>query len=488
MIFNTIYNRIIVKIISILFIVLFVYAAVSKILDYETFRVQLAQSPLLSAYAGIIAWCIPVIEIGISFLLMVPKFRTIAIYAAFTLMVMFTAYIYIILNYSDFIPCSCGGVLEKLSWTQHLIFNLVFIMLAGVAVFFTVQINNKKTLLMLTTLAIIGIGVVALLFVFSEKEIKRNSAFIRRYPPNAAVEKASFDLGVNSYYIIGVFDDRIYLGNYTAPLYVKVLNTSLKNIADYQIQLQDTMLPFRRIEIEILPPYFFVADGTVPRVYRGNINDWKVQKLIANDIYFNSLVVMDTLQFGIRTESSETGENIIATINPFSHNPLHIARDLLEKQYDGIFDTDGQLLWNEKMERLIYVYFYRNHFLLINDSLQLDMEGRTIDTVTKPKLNIVSIESKGQTKLGAPPIFINKTAATSDKYLYINSERLGRYEAEEMLKQATMVDVYDLGKMEYQYSFYIYYYKKNKLKSFIVHDKQLYAIMDKYLVSYDLNR
>ena len=49
---------------------------------------------------------------------------------SFALMVMFTTYIIIILNFSDFIPCSCGGVLEDLSWSEHIVFNLFFIVLA----------------------------------------------------------------------------------------------------------------------------------------------------------------------------------------------------------------------------------------------------------------------------------------------------------------------------------------------------------------------
>src|SRR5690606_27024460 len=81
--------------VSYLFVLLFLYAAISKLLDFETFTVQLAQSPLLSAYAGFIAWAVPCLEILIAVLLTLPNFRIPALYAAFTLMVMFTAYIYI---------------------------------------------------------------------------------------------------------------------------------------------------------------------------------------------------------------------------------------------------------------------------------------------------------------------------------------------------------------------------------------------------------
>jgi hypothetical protein len=56
------------------------------------------------------------------------------LYAAFSLMVMFTTYIICILTLSLYIPCSCGGVLEKLGWKEHLVFNIAFIILAAAAV------------------------------------------------------------------------------------------------------------------------------------------------------------------------------------------------------------------------------------------------------------------------------------------------------------------------------------------------------------------
>ncbi len=41
-------------------------------------------------------------------------------------MAMFTGYIIIILNYAERIPCSCGGILNKMGWHDHLIFNIFF--------------------------------------------------------------------------------------------------------------------------------------------------------------------------------------------------------------------------------------------------------------------------------------------------------------------------------------------------------------------------
>lgn len=45
-------KNIILETVCLLLVLLFVYAAISKLLDFENFRIQLGQSPLLSAFAG----------------------------------------------------------------------------------------------------------------------------------------------------------------------------------------------------------------------------------------------------------------------------------------------------------------------------------------------------------------------------------------------------------------------------------------------------
>ena len=136
------YKKILLEIICMLFVLLFVYAAVSKLLVFDEFKIQLGQSPVLTAYADWVAWTVPFIEIVFSLMLVIPKFRLLGLYASFTLMVMFTAYIIIILNFSDHVPCSCGGVLEQLGWTEHLIFNMAYVALAVIGI---LLMGDQKT-------------------------------------------------------------------------------------------------------------------------------------------------------------------------------------------------------------------------------------------------------------------------------------------------------------------------------------------------------
>ena len=66
------FSNIVPSIVSYFFILLFVYASVSKLLEFERFQIQLAQSPLLSAYAGFVSYSVIIIEWVASILLLVP--------------------------------------------------------------------------------------------------------------------------------------------------------------------------------------------------------------------------------------------------------------------------------------------------------------------------------------------------------------------------------------------------------------------------------
>jgi uncharacterized membrane protein YphA (DoxX/SURF4 family) len=138
-------KEILIDIVTALFVVLFVYAAASKLLDYDKFKVQIGQSPLLTAFSGVMAWLVPAVEIIVSAMLLTARFRLHGLYASFGLMVMFSAYIVVITRFSDYVPCSCGGVLERLNWNEHLIFNLTFVALGFVSILYYPKDESKQS-------------------------------------------------------------------------------------------------------------------------------------------------------------------------------------------------------------------------------------------------------------------------------------------------------------------------------------------------------
>lgn len=468
------------------FVLLFVYAAVSKLLDFNNFQNQLGQSPLLSAYAVWVAWAIPLSEILIAVALVVPQWRWFGLHAFFTMMFMFTAYIVIILNFSDFIPCSCGGVLEKLGWTEHLIFNIIFILLSGIAIFLVSNLEpTKKILLKLFLLAIMAITVVTTLFLSSEKQIKRNNAFIRKYIPHPITEIGRYNLKYNSYYIAGIGNKTIYLGNYTAPLSMTTLNTSLSQINEFQVAIDSMHLPYRRVTIKVIPPYFYVADGTVPIIFKGETLNWKGKVNAYKKAYFNQFIVADSTRIGISSISSKTQANILGIIEKKKDFiDFNLNTEILNKQTDGKFGSDGLLLWNKHLQRFIYTYFYKNSYEVADKNLTHQFTGKTIDTISKPILDIAHYTATNQYKLGGNAVFVNRQTATYANYLYIYSTRLGKYE--NSIKTASIIDVYNLTDNTYAFSFYLFHQKDKKLSAFTIYKDLLVAIVDDTLWLYQL--
>ncbi|MBV2196976.1 MAG: hypothetical protein KUL78_10805, partial [Flavobacterium sp.] len=85
-------------------------------------------------------------------------------------------------------------------------------------------------------------------------------------------------------------------------------------------------------------------------------------------------------------------------------------------------------------------------------------------------------------KLAKQPNTINIYAATSGKYIFIKSDRLGKYESEIIAKQASIIDVYDIEKRTYEFSFYFYHYNNEEIKTFKIYNNLLIGLTNKHLI------
>jgi uncharacterized membrane protein YphA (DoxX/SURF4 family) len=486
----------ILSVICYLYMLLFTYAAISKILDFQNFKVQIGQSPLLSAFAGSVSWLVPLVELVIVIMFLFTRFRLTALFASFSLMVMFTAYIFIILNYSSFIPCSCGGILEKLGWKEHLVFNIVFITLSIIGI--RIERNAAATelliskprnlIIILSLLTVSGTGIIVGLFLVSENVTHYHNKLTRRFQHFPAVKSKEADLKLNSYYIAGIDQNKIYLGNTTAQLLITILDSSLQQKTQYQIKLDRKDLSFKSVKIKVAAPYFYVYDGSVPCVFKGNIKDWKAKLVKKGGEYFSLVEPLDSTTMVVRAQKHGSGESIMATLNLRDTTETLLNPAILQKQRDGLFDTDGHMMYSKQLSRIIYLYAYRNQYTVADRNLTIDYRGNTIDTISRANLNIVNIKSLNQKKLDKQPLIVNKESAVFNNLLYVNSGIPGLYENIKVWKQASIIDVYDLSRNSYLLSFYIYNENGKKMKNFIILESVLYALIDNRIVRYDLGK
>ena len=484
------YKILITPLVSFLYIVLFTYAATSKLLNFEQFQAQMGQSPILTAFADYTVWIIPILEYGLALLLIIPKYRLSGLFASLGLMTAFTTYIFLILNFADYIPCSCGGVLENLSWKEHLFFNIGFLILAIIGItaqktFIKISTRIKQLLL----ISVCSAGSVMLLFTVSDNRIRFNNSLIRIYPHHPVVFEKSIDLGYNSYYIAGINQKNIYLGNTTAPLHVLSVNRKRNDTTHHTIHLpKNDSMAYRAIQLEIVQDQFFVADGTVPVILLGDTLTWSTNQIVENLPHFSLSKAIDSNHVVFRYRDMNTNRDLIGTANLNVDNTLHMYNDLLQQQEDGVFSTDGMLIYDHLAEQVVYVYYYRNEYVLANRELDLLHRGRTIDTTAQAQLDIQKINNKNSIKISGIPRYVNKRSASYGNYLIINSEVLGKYDDTQMLKDAFIIDVYDLSDHSYLLSFYLYKHGDGILKDIQIHGDQVIAIIGSHLNIYKMKK
>lgn len=131
-----------------LLIMLFIYAALSKLLTFSDFRQQLYNQNFSHRFAALLTYFLPAAEIVTAGFLSFKRTVLTGLILSAILLVAFTGYISLVmLHYWDRVPCSCGGILSHMSWTAHFIFNWCFLILNLIAIYFHYAERKQPPLL-----------------------------------------------------------------------------------------------------------------------------------------------------------------------------------------------------------------------------------------------------------------------------------------------------------------------------------------------------
>ena len=137
-------KNIAIELICAVFTLLWTYSALTKYIEHEKFITVLKASSVVAPSARIISWLIPSIELLAAFFLLFPTLRRTGMQLSSIMIISFTLYVgYMLLFISD-LPCSCGGVIEKMSWKTHLWFNTG---LSGLSLWGIQLLRNNKDLI-----------------------------------------------------------------------------------------------------------------------------------------------------------------------------------------------------------------------------------------------------------------------------------------------------------------------------------------------------
>ncbi|PTS95405.1 hypothetical protein DBR11_21435 [Pedobacter sp. HMWF019] len=324
---------------------------------------------------------------------------------------------------------------------------------------------------------------VILLCFFSDGFRHNKNNFIRLLPPSKVTPGNILDFKTQGWNFAGYSSDSIYLGNlYTPDRLVKV-DSELRDTLAVKLGIPNRTKLTKGYTNLVDDSSVYTLDGNRPLLLAGNKSN-RVLASASKPPFFTQAIHTGGNSFVLRVV--QAGQNKLVTYRTDSVG-FKMAAKLLEKQVDGIFCTDGNLVKVPNSNKIIYVYYYRNQFICTDDNLNLLYKGKTIDTVSHAHIKVDYIKSLNETTISSPPLYVNKQSAANEKYLFIHSALIADNEVAESLEKVSVIDVYAVKDGKYQFSFYLPDFRGNKIKDFRVYGQSLYALYDHYLYKYQLN-
>lgn len=348
----------------------------------------------------------------------------------------------------------------------------------------------KNTIIKISLCFAISILFVAGWFAWSQKDTVRDHGFERKLNTDRISYVDAIALTKKAYYFAGHDEDTVYLGNYKSPteiikITLPTLDTTYINI---QLESKDSIQLYRNYTVDVQPPYFYFMEGTIPFIKRGKLNHWQPKSFMYDSTYFISAVPIGEKKIALKSVSRKTKEYALGLEQDIDPK-IELRYDILEKQVDGVFCTEGQMIFSEDLSKLIYIYYYRNQFMVMDTEVRLQYRSNTIDTISQVQIEPVTTRGGSVRKLESPQFLVNRNAATKNQYLYIYATGMAKSDNYDDFKNASTIDIYDLQNAgEYSDSFRVPDYKNFKISDFLVTDNYLVTYQGNHIVVYNLHR
>jgi hypothetical protein len=347
--------------------------------------------------------------------------------------------------------------------------------------------NFSKSILRMLISAIAGISIIISLFKYSFYTSFKSNNFTRVLPPHMLSDARQMDLGLNSFYLSGLTNEYIYLGNKTAPTFLLRTNYDLTDTLYKFLKFPIGLRVFpKQIQTIIDSPDIYCMEGITPAIQHGDLFSLSMTSMQTDSSNFNTSVPISTSSFIIRSIDTSLRQNILIKTNIDTYKSIRKS-NLLEKQIDGIFCTDGMLSFDAVRKRIYYVYYYRNQFLCMDTNLNLIYKGKTIDTVTRAHLKIATINSQNSKTFAEPPLMVNKSSCTNGSFLFVHSKLRADNEDKNPKYPYSVIDMYNLKDGKYRYSFFVPDNEQGKMITFRVLKEKLVALYDHSLMTFHLN-
>jgi hypothetical protein len=116
---------------SSLLILIWAYTGLEKFIHFEESKRAFHNQVFPEYYAELLSYGVPTTELVVVILLLFRYSRWMGFLLSLITLTAFTTYIGLVwIEVFPRVPCSCAGIFERVSWSSHLIINLVLVLIS----------------------------------------------------------------------------------------------------------------------------------------------------------------------------------------------------------------------------------------------------------------------------------------------------------------------------------------------------------------------
>ncbi|TCC99567.1 hypothetical protein [Pedobacter hiemivivus] len=163
-------------------------------------------------------------------------------------------------------------------------------------------------------------------------------------------------------------------------------------------------------------------------------------------------------------------------------------------QVDGFYCNDGTLHYNKDLQKLYYLFSYRGEILTLDTSLKMLSTIKTIDTITKSNIKVVSVNINFKGRFAKKNIqvkqnnIVNALISTDQKFIYVCSKIKGDNEKYKDSHKNILIDVYSIKSEKYLYSFYLPKLNRDIIFGFEVKKNNITVITENRILTYKITK
>jgi hypothetical protein len=326
---------------------------------------------------------------------------------------------------------------------------------------------------------------VATLFVYARYRLQSNENFERRFPPHMLGRKQQLELTYNSFYLAGADSKVVYLGNHKKADLVIKLNRLTLDTLTIDLSLPDSLRKKAGWQWQFQADAAYCFNFLFGDLYWWTNNKFSEPPKHHRFGPINSLQAISPTHVLVNTFESATRRRIVQSIR--LEGP-EVERQYLPTQVkEGIYSTQGHLLYDHFSNQLLYVHLYWNRIQLLDNLLQENGEAHTIDLQNRFDMVVTQYGDTAAPQMKIAGGVLNRQASVDKGYLLVLSSQAARNQTLNQLQNFWTIDVYESTTGNYLYSFYLPRKKESMNLDFLLLWNHLFTLEGSTLTRYELN-